>query len=487
MEKRILLLLVFLVFLGSGCSDNDGARNTPTAFNGQAILVDPFGFEDTMTPSFEWAPVEMATRYHLLVQETNTESGPQSTTETYTIDEWYTPEEAGCDSEENLCVVKSEVPFEGTYSWKVLACTDDECGLWSDELEFSYPPPPNPRFTDNGDGTVTDHYTELIWTRDANLSSPKNWWDATTYCWDLELADQSDWSLPSIAEIGSIRDIDNCSQHTPSNPFQNVQCRGLTEYWSSTTYTDSLGRTNQALELDINSKAIRSEEKVYKDNVWCVRGGDGSGAPEPYDGGCPDGSCQENAGPYRVYLFERFRGVNVPLEHVGFNLRSYAHSCKDWKKSVSSLGNQLTVNTGTCKSQKNNVDWIKNEVIKKGFTPISWATRYVAAHRGSNNQPVPPPGTFNFVLYGDFKPTVYWKRYTCPNVMIGMQTWGFGNNSWWFISNTTEPRTEGSGTWVVLKCTEDATGESAVLEVSGNFSGQPEKLSTHSFKVSVRE
>lgn len=37
---------------------------------------------------------------------------------------------------------------------------------------------PNPRFTDNGNGTVTDNLTGLIWLKDANCFGKRFWADA---------------------------------------------------------------------------------------------------------------------------------------------------------------------------------------------------------------------------------------------------------------------------------------------------------------------
>ena len=37
---------------------------------------------------------------------------------------------------------------------------------------------PNPRFTYNGDGTVTDNLTGLIWLKDTNCRGQRTWADA---------------------------------------------------------------------------------------------------------------------------------------------------------------------------------------------------------------------------------------------------------------------------------------------------------------------
>jgi len=58
-------------------------------------------------------------------------------------------------------MVTSDIEVIGENEWKVLACAGEECGLWSDGLQFSFSlgGPPYLRFTDNGDGTVTDNKT----------------------------------------------------------------------------------------------------------------------------------------------------------------------------------------------------------------------------------------------------------------------------------------------------------------------------------------
>jgi hypothetical protein len=100
---------------------------------------------------------------------------------------------------------------------------------------------PDPRFTDNSDGTVTDNLTGLIWTENANCDGYKNYTDALTYCNTLAsgscgLTDGSfagNWRLPNIRELHSLIDFGQSSPALPSgHPFINVQ-PGF--YWASTT------------------------------------------------------------------------------------------------------------------------------------------------------------------------------------------------------------------------------------------------------------
>jgi hypothetical protein len=104
---------------------------------------------------------------------------------------------------------------------------------------------PAPRFTDNGDNTVTDSLTKLVWTKNANYWGTKTWMEA------LELAGRlhdeypvmiktgvhdgskaGDWRLPNRKELESLVD---CGFYYPAlpntlgtgrwsegNPFQGV-------------------------------------------------------------------------------------------------------------------------------------------------------------------------------------------------------------------------------------------------------------------------
>jgi hypothetical protein len=73
--------------------------------------------------------------------------------------------------------------------------------------------PPDPRFTDNNDGTVTDNLTGLIWLKNAGcLTKTQTCRQAMQECWFLNsgecgLTDGSimgDWRLPTIKELLSL-------------------------------------------------------------------------------------------------------------------------------------------------------------------------------------------------------------------------------------------------------------------------------------------
>ena len=109
--------------------------------------------------------------------------------------------------------------------------------------------PPEGRFVDNGDGTVTDLCTGLMWQRDTPmpplLYEPDNygrvtWEMALSYCENLELAGYDDWRLPNYLELATL--VDDWTGkpnevfladvfHDRAGPLPSI---GAWTYWSST-------------------------------------------------------------------------------------------------------------------------------------------------------------------------------------------------------------------------------------------------------------
>jgi hypothetical protein len=100
----------------------------------------------------------------------------------------------------------------------------------------------DPRFTDNGDGTVTDNLTGLIWLKDANGFGEVPWEEALSKARALAsgspgLTDGSmagNWRLPNVNELQSLLDLSNAAGPAlpDRHPFANVQAAN---YWSSTS------------------------------------------------------------------------------------------------------------------------------------------------------------------------------------------------------------------------------------------------------------
>jgi hypothetical protein len=144
---------------------------------------------------------------------------------------------------------------------------------------------PSPRFTDNGNGTVTDNLTRLIWMKNANAFGTKTWADALTAANTLasgsgDLNDGSkagDWRLPNVRELQSLVDYAFSNPTLPNtlgtgqwaegNPFQGVQS---SFYWSSSTHPNS---TTRAWLVDFFDGGVGYYYKSNSYSVWCVRGG----------------------------------------------------------------------------------------------------------------------------------------------------------------------------------------------------------------------
>ena len=143
---------------------------------------------------------------------------------------------------------------------------------------------PNPRFTDNEDGTVTDNLTGLIWLKDANCFGSRNWATALSDCNGLangscNLTDGSvagDWRLPNLKELHSLihygvyspalPNTAGTDRWTEGDPFSNVQSLGF--YWSSNTHT-----VDSAYGVSPGHGGIGFNPKINDYDVWPVRGG----------------------------------------------------------------------------------------------------------------------------------------------------------------------------------------------------------------------
>jgi hypothetical protein len=86
-----------------------------------------------------------------------------------------------------------------------------------------------PNMIDNGNGTVTDEATGMMWQQET--LRPMNWKQALNYCECLNLGGYTDWRMPTIKELMSLVDYDRYTPAINTAYFFNAV---PSFYWSST-------------------------------------------------------------------------------------------------------------------------------------------------------------------------------------------------------------------------------------------------------------
>lgn len=132
-------------------------------------------------------------------------------------------------------------------------------------------------FQNNGDGTITDTTTNLMWQRctapsqDVNCAvTPAlyNWDNALAYCNALTLGGHFDWRVPNVKALHSILDANKATAPVIDTlSFSDTQAAS---YWSSTTLT---GTGSMAWYVDFSSSIVMTSPVNKQDPqyVRCVR------------------------------------------------------------------------------------------------------------------------------------------------------------------------------------------------------------------------
>ncbi len=145
-----------------------------------------------------------------------------------------------------------------------------------------------PSFKDNGDGTVSDLNTGLMWQKTPDFTK-RTQDEAEKYAKELKLADHDDWRLPTIKELFSITDFRG-NMHTrtpyidtkvfdfkypeategesgrPGNRDMDAQYASLTRYLGTT-----MGRDKSAFGFNFADGRIKSYPLRAKRYVRAVR------------------------------------------------------------------------------------------------------------------------------------------------------------------------------------------------------------------------
>jgi len=142
---------------------------------------------------------------------------------------------------------------------------------------------PTPRFTDNGNNTVTDNLTGLIWTKNANIYGLKTWSQAVSDCEACAEGGYEDWHLPQVKELYSlihygyfypaVSNTAGTGKWTENDPFTSIQWE-TASYWTSTSdaYADYYS-SEYAWIQEMATGWLTHTPMSFTHFVWCVRGG----------------------------------------------------------------------------------------------------------------------------------------------------------------------------------------------------------------------
>ena len=139
---------------------------------------------------------------------------------------------------------------------------------------------PSPRFLDNGDDTITDKLTDLMWTKDGNAPGPagctpgvkKNNVDALAYVACLNTnayLGHTDWRMPNVNELASLvnRGMEYPYVWLTAQGFTNVQ-----NHWYRSSTTTASNTSNAWVVMMLNGNMYNNGIKAdAADYIWPVR------------------------------------------------------------------------------------------------------------------------------------------------------------------------------------------------------------------------
>lgn len=119
-------------------------------------------------------------------------------------------------------------------------------------------------FVDNGNGTVTDRVTGLLWEQAAD-ETERTWQEAAAYCASMGQGGNGAWRLPTAKELASITDY---SLYGPSlNGIFSGDSTGY--HWTS---VDSADNADYAWVVSAWNGQVTTAQKTGTENVRCVSG-----------------------------------------------------------------------------------------------------------------------------------------------------------------------------------------------------------------------
>lgn len=142
------------------------------------------------------------------------------------------------------------------------------------------------RFVDNGDGTVTDHETQLMWKQtDSYQDTSKwlNWYESLDYIRKLndnKFAGFDNWRLPTLVEAEDIYDEDFCIRDTDRLEIHIDSSFSPGGGYSTWTSVERPHTTAAVFYYRYGHGNLSNKEEIGKESIRPVRSLSGE-APKP--------------------------------------------------------------------------------------------------------------------------------------------------------------------------------------------------------------
>lgn len=125
-----------------------------------------------------------------------------------------------------------------------------------------------PSYTVNGDGSVTDNNTILLWQREDD-GLQRTWDEAKNYCENLDLSESMGWRVPTRKELLSLIKYTGWAPGVPAIDLSAFPNAKSSVYWSSTPYA---GNAFEAWPVNFSFLGSATIDKSAKYYVRCVKG-----------------------------------------------------------------------------------------------------------------------------------------------------------------------------------------------------------------------
>ena len=170
-----------------------------------------------------------------------------------------------------------------------------------------------PAYVDNGNGTVTDLNTGLMWQQSPDFDTKRTYSESLAYAQTLVLGGYDDWRVPTVKELYSLIDFRGCSTTVPPVPYIDTTFFDFeypdpasgdrlidVQFFSSTEYVGTtMGGSATVFGVNFADGRIKGYPSgptpvgTFARYVRCVRGATGYGENQYVDNG--DGTVSDSS------------------------------------------------------------------------------------------------------------------------------------------------------------------------------------------------